>query len=47
MMPIRTNRIETWVVTTRPDGSTIVEVLDAVGRSKLIDTSRILMGGGP
>ncbi|XXF06809.1 DUF637 domain-containing protein [Pseudomonas sp. D2-3] len=40
---IKAARTETWVVTTRPDGSTIVEVLDTVGRSKPIDTSNILI----
>lgn len=36
-------RTETWVVTTRPDGSTSVQVLDASGRAKSIDTSKIIM----
>jgi filamentous hemagglutinin len=36
-------RIESWVVTTRPDGSTLIEVLDAIGKPKLIDTSKILL----
>lgn len=35
-------RYETVVITTRPDGSTIVEVLDALGKPKAIDTSNIL-----
>ncbi|SDL39184.1 hemagglutinin repeat-containing protein [Pseudomonas indica] len=39
---VRGSRVETWVVTTRPDGSTIVEVLDVLGKVKTIDTSRIL-----
>jgi hypothetical protein len=38
-------RMEAWVVTTHPDGSTIVEVLDALGKPKPIDTSRILIPG--
>jgi filamentous hemagglutinin len=36
------NRTETWVVTTRPDGSSIVEVLDSFGKAKSVDTSKIL-----
>jgi filamentous hemagglutinin len=39
---VKAGRYESWVVTTRPDGSTIVEVLDATGKSKPIDASRIL-----
>ena len=38
-------RMETWVVTTRPDGATVVEVLDALGKPKSIDTSKILNSG--
>lgn len=38
-------RLETWVVTTRPNGSTIVEVLDAAGKPKPVDTSKILGSG--
>jgi filamentous hemagglutinin len=39
----RSGRIETWVVTTRPNGSTEIEVLDAVGRPKQgVDVSRII-----
>lgn len=34
----KTGRMEMWVVTTRPDGSTIVEVLDALGKPKPTDT---------
>ncbi|MDQ5915224.1 MAG: hypothetical protein QG584_1115, partial [Pseudomonadota bacterium] len=41
----KTGRMEMWVVTTRPDGSTIVEVLDALGKPKPTDTSRILSSG--
>jgi filamentous hemagglutinin len=36
------NRTETWVVRTRPDGATEIEVLDARGKVKAIDTSKIL-----
>lgn len=39
------NRTETWVVATRPDGSTEIQVLDALGKPKAIDTSRILSSG--
>lgn len=39
---IRAGRYETLVVTTRPDGSTIIEALDAAGKPKLIDTSNLL-----
>lgn len=42
---IRNGRFETWVVTTRPDGSTIVEVLDALGKTKPVNTSNILKSG--
>jgi len=35
-------RTETWVVTTRPDGSTEIQVLDSLGKPKPIDTSGIL-----
>jgi filamentous hemagglutinin len=37
-----TGRVESWVVTVRPDGSTAVEVLDAMGKAKPIDTSKII-----
>jgi filamentous hemagglutinin len=39
---ILSNRTETWVVTTRPDGSSVVEVLDSLGKTKPVDTSKIL-----
>ncbi|WMN17979.1 hemagglutinin repeat-containing protein [Pseudomonas piscis] len=39
---MRMNRTETWVVRTRPDGSTEIEVLDARGKVKAVDTSKIL-----
>lgn len=42
---IKAGRTETWVVTTRPDGSTEVQVLDSVGRPKAVDTSKILLPG--
>jgi hypothetical protein len=36
---IKAGRTETWVVTTRPDGSTSVQVLDAAGTTKKDTTS--------
>jgi len=39
---IRAGRTETYVVTTRPNGATEIQVLDAVGKAKAIDTSKIL-----
>ncbi|NBW79821.1 MAG: hypothetical protein EBR27_12545, partial [Betaproteobacteria bacterium] len=36
-------RVESWVVTVRPDGSTSVQVLDALGKPKPIDTSKIIL----
>ena len=42
---IDAGRYESWVVTTRPDGSTVVEVLDALGKPKPIDQSKILKSG--
>ena len=42
----KVGRAETWVVTTRPDGSTIVEVLDALGKTKVVNTSSILKSLG-
>ena len=50
---IRSNRFESWVVTIRPDGSTEVQVLNAAGKPKPVNTSRLLpppippIGGGP
>ncbi|WP_425218833.1 hypothetical protein [Ralstonia solanacearum] len=38
-------RTETWVVTTRADGSTEIQVLDSLGRPKPVDTSKILLPG--
>jgi filamentous hemagglutinin len=40
---LRTNRVESWVVTVRPDGSTAVEVLDALGKPKPINQSKIIL----
>lgn len=40
---IDAGRFESWVVTVRPDGSTVVEVLDALGKRKPIDTSNIII----
>lgn len=39
---VEAGRTETWVITTRPNGSTEIEVLDAAGRPKLVNTSSIL-----
>lgn len=38
----KSGRYESWVIATRPNGSTFVEVLDAMGRPKPLETSRIL-----
>ncbi|OLO03012.1 hypothetical protein [Salinicola socius] len=38
----RNKRAEAWVIATRPDGATEVQVLDANGKPKAIDTSKIL-----
>lgn len=40
---VKQGRYETLVVTTRSDGSTVVEVLDAAGKPKPIDTSKIIL----
>ncbi|RCS56441.1 hemagglutinin repeat-containing protein [Parvibium lacunae] len=40
---VKAGRVESWVVTTRSDGSTFVEVLDAAGKPKPIDTSKIIL----
>ena len=40
---IKAGRTETWVVTTRPDGSTELQVLDALAKPKAIDTSTIVL----
>ena len=42
---IDSGRIETWVVTTRRDGATEIQVLDSTGKAKLIDTSKLLSSG--
>ncbi len=42
---VRAGRIETWVVTTKADGSTLVEVLDSVGKPKPINTSTVIQPG--
>jgi len=39
---IKANRTETWVVTTRPDGATQVQVLDRLGKPRPIDSSKII-----
>ena len=36
-------RVESWVVTVRPDGSISVQVLDSFGRVKPVDTSKIIL----
>jgi len=41
-LAVDANRTETWVVRTRPDGDTEIEVLDARGKAKNVDTSKIL-----
>ncbi len=40
---IDNNRIESWVITTRPDGSTLVQVLDSMAKPKPIDQSKIII----
>lgn len=42
---LESGRAESWVVTTRPDGTTSVQVLDAMGKPKPTDTSKILSSG--
>jgi filamentous hemagglutinin len=42
---LRAGRVEKWVVRTLPDGSTEIRVLDAAGKPKAIDTSKILLPG--
>ncbi|WP_194945684.1 hypothetical protein [Limnohabitans sp. DM1] len=39
---LESGRVESWVVTVRPDGSTAVQVLDALGKPKPIDQSKII-----
>ena len=38
-------RTETWVVTTRPNGSTEVQVLDSSGKATPVDMSKVLGSG--
>jgi filamentous hemagglutinin len=40
---IDAGRTETWVITTRPDGATELQVLDALGKPKPVDTSKIIL----
>ncbi|TXH89793.1 MAG: hypothetical protein E6Q78_06205 [Rhodoferax sp.] len=40
---LKLNRVESWVVTVRPDGSTAVQVLDGLGKPKSVDTSKIIL----
>ena len=40
---LESGRVESWVVTVRPDGSTAVQVLDALGKPKPIDQSKIIL----
>ena len=40
---LKQNKVESWVVTVRPDGSTAVQVLDALGKPKPIDQSKIIL----
>jgi filamentous hemagglutinin len=40
---LESGRVESWVVTVRPDGSTAVQVLDALGKPKPIDHSKIIL----
>ena len=42
---VQHDRLETWVVTTRADGATEVQVLDVFGKSKPVNTSKILVPG--
>ncbi len=42
---MKSGRVETWVVTTRADGATEVQVLDALGKPKPVNTSSILVSG--
>ncbi|MDF3934997.1 hypothetical protein [Pseudomonas citronellolis] len=40
---VKLGRTESWVVVTRPDGATEIQVLDALGKSKPVDTSKIIL----
>ncbi|MBV8158040.1 MAG: hypothetical protein JO278_10300 [Dyella sp.] len=44
-LAVNAGRTETWVVTTRVDGSTEIQVLDAAGKPKAVDTSKLLLPG--
>ena len=39
-LALDSGRVEKWIVRTRPDGSTEVQVLDAAGKPKSVDTSK-------
>jgi filamentous hemagglutinin len=39
---LKLNRVESWAITVRRDGSTTVELLDALGRPKPIGASKII-----
>lgn len=41
-LAVDANRTETWVVRTRPDGATEIEVLDTLGKIKAVETSKTL-----
>lgn len=43
---LRAGRVEKWVVRTMRDGSTQIQVLDAMGKVKMVDTSKLLVPGG-
>ncbi len=42
---IKRGRYETWLVRTLLDGRTQIKVLDTAGKSKDVDTSKILLPG--
>jgi filamentous hemagglutinin len=42
---VKSGRAEVWVVATRAGGATEIQVLDAFGKPKPIDTSKILIPG--
>ncbi|MDB5817848.1 MAG: hypothetical protein JWQ11_1488, partial [Rhizobacter sp.] len=44
---IQSNRTETWVVTIRVDGSSEIQVLDALGKPKPVDTSKFSLPVNP
>ncbi len=45
-LALAAGRIETWVVTTRVDGSTAIQVLNSQGKAIDVGTSLILQRGG-